>query len=61
MRRHFHLCYLAVPWLISAYSVCRDIIHSLGMSEDNLFQAIHGFNRENIYYEVCSAGVLILP
>ncbi|KAK0187752.1 P-loop containing nucleoside triphosphate hydrolase protein [Armillaria mellea] len=36
-------------------AVRRDIIHSLGMSEDNLFQAIHGFNRENLYYEVkCS-------
>ncbi|KAK0504322.1 ATP-dependent DNA helicase [Armillaria luteobubalina] len=33
-------------------AVRRDIIHSLGMSEDNLFQAIHGFNRENLYYEV---------
>ncbi|KAK0202100.1 P-loop containing nucleoside triphosphate hydrolase protein [Desarmillaria ectypa] len=36
-------------------TVCRDIIHSLGMSEDNIFQAIHGFNRQNLYYEVkCS-------
>ncbi|KAK0462094.1 P-loop containing nucleoside triphosphate hydrolase protein [Desarmillaria tabescens] len=36
-------------------AVRRDIILSLGMSEANLFQAIHGFNRENLYYEVkCS-------
>ncbi|PBK75188.1 ATP-dependent DNA helicase [Armillaria solidipes] len=36
-------------------AVRRDIINSLGMSEGNLFQAIHGFNRENLYYEVkCS-------
>ncbi|KAK0487771.1 P-loop containing nucleoside triphosphate hydrolase protein [Armillaria novae-zelandiae] len=38
-------------------AVRRDIIHSLGMSEDNLFQAIHGFNRENLYYEFFLGGL----
>ncbi|KAF8907399.1 P-loop containing nucleoside triphosphate hydrolase protein [Mucidula mucida] len=34
-----------------------DIIRSLGMYETNLFQALHPFNRENLFYEVkCTAS-----
>ncbi|EEB94081.1 hypothetical protein MPER_07171 [Moniliophthora perniciosa FA553] len=39
-------------------SVREDIIRSLRMDEQNLFRAIHRFNRANLFYEV---GVIILP
>ncbi|KXN82789.1 ATP-dependent DNA helicase hus2/rqh1 [Leucoagaricus sp. SymC.cos] len=32
--------------------VRRDIVFSLKMDLDNLFQAVHPFNRENLFYEV---------
>jgi bloom syndrome protein len=34
-------------------SVQRDIIASLRLSSNNLYQALHPFNRENLFYEVC--------
>ncbi|KAK7022124.1 ATP-dependent DNA helicase [Favolaschia claudopus] len=33
-------------------SVQRDIIRSLGLSEDHLVKVVHPFNRANLYYEV---------
>ncbi|KAF9029436.1 ATP-dependent DNA helicase [Hymenopellis radicata] len=36
-------------------AVRTDIIKSLGMSETNLFQALHPFNRENLFYELREA------
>ncbi|KAF9448718.1 ATP-dependent DNA helicase [Macrolepiota fuliginosa MF-IS2] len=32
--------------------VQRDIIYSLNMDKDNLFYAVHPFNRDNLFYEV---------
>ncbi|KAF8902446.1 hypothetical protein CPB85DRAFT_1321736, partial [Mucidula mucida] len=39
-------------------SVRIDIIRSLGMSETNLFQALHPFNRENLFYEASLTSTL---
>lgn len=38
--------------LLTALSVQRDIIHSLKMDKDELFHAVHPFNRGNLFYEV---------
>jgi len=36
----------------SLFSVQRDIIRSLKLSEEHLFRALHPFNRINLFYEV---------
>ncbi|KAJ2936451.1 hypothetical protein H1R20_g643, partial [Candolleomyces eurysporus] len=36
----------------ATYDVQKDIIGSLKLSSDNLFQALHPFNRENLFYEI---------
>lgn len=38
--------------LLMSSSVQVDIIRSLRMSEQNMFKAIHPFNRANLFYEV---------
>ncbi|TFK33046.1 P-loop containing nucleoside triphosphate hydrolase protein [Crucibulum laeve] len=52
----FRVRYSDVPIMAltatATQNVVTDIIRSLKMSEDNLFQALHPFNRENLFYEV---------
>lgn len=38
--------------VLTDFSVQRDIIYSLKMDKDNLFYALHPFNRDNLFYEV---------
>ena len=49
-RKLFLLDSLAIYFCYS--SVQEDILRSLNMSKDNLFCALHPFNRENLYYQV---------
>ncbi|KAK7048706.1 ATP-dependent DNA helicase [Favolaschia claudopus] len=44
--------YLPDFFSLTVHSVQRDIIRSLGLSEDHLVKVVHPFNRANLYYEV---------
>lgn len=41
-----------ICWVDHYFSVQKDIIKSLKLSEEHLFRALHPFNRANLFYEV---------
>ena len=44
--------YVSCAEFIVYFSVQKDIIKSLKLSEEHLFRALHPFNRANLFYEV---------